>query len=131
MVMPYLSLRSPARLCHDAVYYIVTQNREWAVAHPAASDHIFFFTHIFFFISATGKPPNIYIYIYISFSSKPNKFIKIYFIYFSSSFTHCKTLEKFLLIIFFFASPVAPLLLHNCSSLDHYTSYNLKNKNLS
>ena len=92
------ALLVPARLCHDTVYYIMTQNREWAVAHPTASDQIFFFLHFSYW-----KTTNIYIYIYISFSSKPNKFIKIYFIPFFSSFTRCKTLENFFLHIIFFS----------------------------
>ena len=59
----------------------------------------FFFSHQFFFlIPATGKPPNFF----FSFSNKPNKFIKIYFIYFSSSFTHCKTSQKKIFTSFFF-----------------------------
>ena len=62
---------------------------------------LFFSIHFFFFfIHATGKQTTqkILYYIYIFFfsiSSIPNKFIKIYFIHFFSSFTHCKTQKKF------------------------------------
>ena len=48
------------------------------------------------------KHPKTYIYIFFfSFSSTPNKFIKIYFIHFFFSFTHCKSLENFFTSFFF------------------------------
>ena len=81
---------SPA-LCHDTIHCIVTQM--CSRPFPVSFLRIFFFTPFFFLIPATGKPPKKNIF-FFSFSSKPNKFIKIYFIHFFSSFTHCKTLEK-------------------------------------
>ena len=62
VVVPCLSKRALARLFHDTIYCIVTQNREWAVAHPAAFDQVFFF---FFSLSYYWKTSYIYIYIYI------------------------------------------------------------------
>ena len=86
--------RCQALLCHNTISCIVTQHQTWAVAHPTAFLSRNFF---FFLIPTTGKPPKKNIF--FSISSKPNKFIEIYFIHFFSSFTHCKTLE-----IFFFSS---------------------------
>ena len=84
----------PALLCHDTIDYIVTQHKLKMGNKPFHS-LLFFFSHQFFFlIPATGKPPKENIF-FFSFSSKLNKFIKIYFIHFFSSFTHCKTLENF------------------------------------
>ena len=60
---------------------------------------VFFFFFFSFQLLENHSKKNIF----FSFSSKPNKFIKIYFIYFSSSLTHCKTSEKkFFTSIFFF-----------------------------
>ena len=99
MVVPCLSKRAPTRLCHDTVYCIVTQNREWAVAHPVASDQVFFSIH------ATEKTTqkNIFFILFFIFLFPVNQInlLKFILFYFSSSFTHCKTLEKFLHIIFF------------------------------
>ena len=68
---------------------------EWAVVHFRFHCTFFFFSHHFFFlIPATGKPPKkIFIY-FFHFPIELNKFIKIYFILFFSSFTHCKTSKK-------------------------------------
>ena len=75
-----------ALLCHDTIYYIVTQHKLKMGSSPFQSlllfsflFFFFFFSHHFFFIAAIGKPPNFF---FFSFSSKPNKFIKIYFIHF-------------------------------------------------
>ena len=80
---------SPA-LCHDTIHCIVTQMG--SSPFPVSFLHIFF-SHLFFFSFQLleNHPKKI---ICFSFTSKPNKFIKIYFIHFFSSFTHCKTLEK-------------------------------------
>ena len=66
--------------------------------HPPLAQPLpapFFFSHHFFLIPATGKPPKKYLFIF-HFPIEPNKFIKIYFFYlfFFSSFTHCKTSKK-------------------------------------
>ena len=72
--------------------------------------HFFFvFSHFFFlfFISATGntKKKKKYLSIFFfSFSSTPNKFIKIYFHSFFFSFTPCKTLENNFIHLIFFLS---------------------------
>ena len=55
-------LRCPALLCHDTISCIVTQHQTWAVAHPLAKNCFFFSQHIFFFIPATGKPPNFFLH---------------------------------------------------------------------
>ena len=54
VAVPCLSKRAPAHLCHNTVICIVTQNREWAVAHPAAFDQVFFLL-IFYFHSSYWK----------------------------------------------------------------------------
>ena len=64
VVVPCLSLRALARLCHDTVLCIVTQNKEWAVAHPVASDQVFFFS-LSYYWKTSQKKQNIYFYIYI------------------------------------------------------------------
>ena len=69
---------------------------------PATFFFLFFSSFLFFFShSSYWKTIKKKLYIYFSFSSKSNKFIKIYFIFFSS-FTHCKTLEKISSHNFFF-----------------------------
>ena len=90
--------------------------------------HYFFFIIFLLLIPATGKPSkkNIYVYIFFSFSSKPNKFIEIYFIHLFSSFTHCKTLEFVFSSHHFFFPSVTSLLLQNCSSLNTATLYTSK-----
>ena len=92
-----------ALLCHNTISCIVTLAPNMG-SSPSSCQKLFLsrFFSLFFFILATRKSPTKNI-LFFSFSSKPNKFIKIYLIYFSfSSFTHCKTLEKnFLHIIFF------------------------------
>ena len=74
---------SVSLLCHDTIYCIVTKTGKWVVTHPAACNP-FFFTHFFFpfLFSATVRPQNIYIYIFMS-SVEQNKFYIIYlFIFF-------------------------------------------------
>ena len=99
------------------------QVQKWAVAQPDFLHYFFFSSFIFFFHSCywkTNYPKKYMLLLFFSFSSKPNKFIKIYFIHFSSNFTHCKTPEKYFFqhITFFFSFPVASLLLHTCNSLN-------------
>ena len=81
-------------LCHDTVHCSVTKCKMGS--SPAYCLHfVFFFTSFFFLLQLLENHPNF-------FSIKPNKFIKIYFIHFFSSFTHCKTLEKNFFTSFFF-----------------------------
>ena len=81
-------------------YNTLSHNTIWAVAHPNFCCIFFFsfFTINFFFyyFQLLENHPKIHIHIYIffSFSSLPNKFIKIYFHSFFCSFTPCKNLEN-------------------------------------
>ena len=102
---PYRGPWLGTHACYVATQFhcIVTQIGNWAVAHSISLQLLFFFFSliIFFIIPTTEKLPK-YIYIYIySFSSKPNKFIKIYFIKFLPILHNIKPYKKFLHIIFF------------------------------
>ena len=98
---PCCALRPVSQaLCHDTNYCIVTQCMLKMGSSPAAACNVFFFHHFSSSHSSHWKTIKEFFF-FFSFSSKPNKFLKLYFIYFSSSFTHCKTLKNFLLIVFF------------------------------
>ena len=75
----------PKPLSHNT---ILLSQYNWAVAQISACTNFFFVLHFFFFtFPATGKYKKKYIYIYPFFSHFPehsNKFIKNYFIQFSS-----------------------------------------------
>ena len=116
-------------LCYPVSRYkncIVTQTWKRGSSPSSFVSAAFpFFSH--FFSHSCYLKKNHQKKIFSHFLVEPNKFIKIYFIHFFSSFTHCKTSEKKFSshhLFFFFSSSVASLLLHNCSSLDHCTSYN-------
>ena len=61
----------PFLLCHDTVYYIMTQNSKWALDKPVACN-VFFFSHHFFFSFQLleNHQKNIYIYIFFNFQYK-------------------------------------------------------------
>ena len=91
------------RPCHDTIFHCIV-TLFWAVAQ--ISSCIFFsFCHTFFSLlhfCYWKHPKNTYPFFFSSFSSAPNKFIKIYFHSFFFNFTPCKTLENnFLHLIFF------------------------------
>ena len=96
---PWLAPRpASSALCHDTNCCIVTQCKLKMGSSPAAFLHLFFsISFLLHFSSSIGRPKKKKIY--FLFSINLLKFIS--FIFFSS-FTHCKTLEKFLLIINFF-----------------------------
>ena len=83
----------PSLACHDTNHCIVTQS--WRMGSSPASQHKLFFFHIkIFFLSFQLLENHQYIYIYIyiysfffHFPVEPNKFSKIYFIYFFQFYT--------------------------------------------
>ena len=89
---------------------------KWAVVHSVMQHFFFSFFIIFFsFLPATGKTLKKYIPIFFfHFPEYSNKFIKLYFIQFSSVL-HCKTLENnfFFHLIFFSHFPLNQINLFN------------------
>ena len=69
-------------LGHDIIHCIVTHMGSSPFPFSATPFFFFLFSHIYiFFLHSTGKHPKKYIsFFFSSFSSTPNKFIKIYFI---------------------------------------------------
>ena len=88
----------PCLLCHDTIP--LYRDLNWKLGSSPFQLPATFFFHIIFFSHSsywkTTKKKH-----FFSFSSKSNKFIKIYFIFFPS-FTHCKTLKKKISHHFFF-----------------------------
>ena len=99
----YAPLRTCALACHDTIHCIVTQGRKMG-SSPSSFPALFFFFHLFHLLEDHKKKKNFH------FPIKQNKFIKKKF----SSFTHCKTSEKFLPHIFFpmFYSPSTQITQH-------------------
>ena len=62
---------------------------------PARFPALSFFTHFFSSHSSYWKTIKKIFFYFFYFLVEPNKFIKIYFIIFFSSFTHCKTSKFF------------------------------------
>ena len=125
VVVPWLCPGQPSQpLCHDTNCCIVTQCMLKMGSSPATACNVFFFLSF-----QLLEKHQIYIYIYIGvFPINQINLLK-FILFIFLSVLHTINLRKISSHQFFFPSPVASLLLHKYSSLDHCTSYNSK-KNL-
>ena len=120
---------TPCLMCHDTMHCIVTKAGKWAKAHLTTRKIFFFFTSFFFsFVHLLEDHKKTY-YFFFHFSVEPNKFIKIYFIFFPVLHTIKPKKKKKIINTFFFPmcySPstqfTQPHIIHNIHQNPHHSS---------